>query len=449
MVTKRQSAVETYDPSAGIAPTELFATIDLQHGEPFQVRTASPARTGQTGSTLLFVALAPVESALTPTTYRPGTETWTVDARYPLSAYAAFAATQSHYVRAADPRLASYSAEIAAAQRGKAAAWKQLADGAITPKDLSDRLRSLNALIDSLGQARDAAATTTSSPFSIHENSLFAAPGTIYTLRFVPTVTHGQVAATLTTSGTGHGAVALRCGSASSSKMVSMAEDTSAYGKTVPGRARLTIRYDSSPFGVNTISIAASGSHMSGWSADQYLPAGVYRWKAARGSIDSVAIDGRVRPNAQPTTLASGYHHIVVSGDSHFGALEFASASFTPPSGAQQRPVSQLSPIAWATRVDRPTTLELAQISDGNWYAKVGSAKYEGYPCDLINTCFDVTASGNATVSRSLPPPTRLGLVLSFAAVLIALLAIAIPWSLRRATEIPERAVANASAPAP
>jgi hypothetical protein len=211
----------------------------------------------------------------------------------------------------------------------------------------------------------------------------------------------------------------------------------------------MNIRYDTPLFAVTNASITALGALMTGWSTDQYFPGGTYRWKVTGGSLTSLAIDGHAHQAGVPVTIATGNHHIVIAGDAKFSALAFTNTAFSLPPAPPQHPVTQLSPIAWATRVDGPGTLELGQISDGNWYTRIGGAVYHGYPCDLINTCFDVNSSGNAIVTRAIPAPIRLGFILSLAAILIAVLALAIPWALRRNVDVPERAIAKVSAPAP
>ncbi|MGR4065389.1 MAG: hypothetical protein ACLQPV_08070, partial [Vulcanimicrobiaceae bacterium] len=346
--TAHQNAVATFDPNAGVAPTDLFAKIDVARGGAIQIRTTAPEQTGQTAGTLLVLAgIAPIDSALSPTTSAPGSETWSVDARYPLSAYAAL---HSIAPIRSNPALAALQSEIVAAQRGKAAAWKELADGTLTPKDLSTRLKSLNTLIASLEGQRDAANASGAPGFAVRAGGMTAPAGTIVTMHVAPTVQTGEVIADVTTPATGQGTMTLRCGSASASKIVTAAQESVAVWRDAAQPCDLSIRYDAARFAINTISVSAAGTHMTGWGADQFFPSGTYRWRVAGGNIASLTIDGRAYPQNRPLAIAPGYHHLVLTGDSRFGEIAFTNQTFALPVPPAQHPVSQVSPIAWSSR---------------------------------------------------------------------------------------------------
>lgn len=253
------------------------------------------------------------------------------------------------------------------------------------------------------------------------ENVLVPSSGRVARMQVHPTVSGGPATAVIRPANSGAGAARLACGGAAVARRI-VGSPLSLSVSSPQQSCVLIVDYNSPSFGIESLTITASGTHYDRWTAQRFFSAGRYRWRCSGGGIDRLTIDGRGFAQNATLELRAGYHSIGLTGKASFGLLEFQQIAHAIPPPRAGSPVETLGPIAWETRLAAAGTLELAEVDDGNWYARAGHHDYGGYSCDLINTCFDVTSAGVALVTRRLPAPTELGLALSAAAVIGAVL---------------------------
>jgi hypothetical protein len=270
-----------------------------------------------------------------------------------------------------------------------------------------------------------------SSQVAVAAGTIRAFNGAVATIPFDPVFAGGLVTASLEVGG-GKGAAVLRCGDASdASAMGSGSENPGGASLAVarPGHAPcvLAVRWDSETLALKSVRIHATGPAIAGWSASQYFAAGRYLWSSPTTHGVTLAVNGRVWPRGQARDLASGTHVLtLVRAPAGMAPLLFSRLGIAPVPMPPQISVTQHSATSWNVHAAGATTLELAMMDDGNWYARMASGTTFGYRCDLINTCFDVPAAGDVYVSHRLPPLLALGLAITFAdlaAAVVALLA--------------------------
>ena len=166
-------------------------------------------------------------------------------------------------------------------------------------------------------------------------------------------------------------------------------------------------------------------------SAGQYFASGTYVWSSQARGI-GLSIDGRPWRTSSPMRLRGGLHRLVLTAQPFgFAPLLFARVDAAPLPPPSPITVAQRSATSWTVRTIGATTLELAQLDDGNWFARDAARTTFGYPCDLINTCFDVGA-GDAYVGRRLPPLLALGFAITLADLLVAFGVLYVPSFGRR-----------------
>lgn len=171
------------------------------------------------------------------------------------------------------------------------------------------------------------------------------------------------------------------------------------------GPCSLRLRWTTENFAVQSVDVRAFGGTLVGWSAEKSFPAGRYAWAPHGGPAPQLEIDGNPWPSGETISL-HGSHR-----------LTLANATVPVPAIRIERAGAWPLPSKGARG-----TLELAQLDDGNWFALSRGGRVAGYPCDLVNTCFDVAQTDAPSVGRRLPQALSLGLAVTLCDVLAALL---------------------------
>lgn len=268
-----------------------------------------------------------------------------------------------------------------------------------------------------------------SSDVAIASGTIRAFPGVTAELPFDPVFVRGRVTADVQVSG-GKGAAQLRCGTQSDRSDIGSGSENPGGAALVVERTQdvpcaLSVQWKSETMTLESVTVHARGAMIANWSAQQYFARGVYSWIGARSA--DLHIDGRAWPASAWMALTTGEH-----------LLTLRRAPMTMPplifqrAGAAKLPqppalgVEERSATSWSVHAPAGTTLELAQFDDGNWFARTKSQTTYGYPCDLVNACFNVEA-GDAYVSRRLPPILALGLTITILDVAIAIALLFLP----------------------
>jgi hypothetical protein len=112
--------------------------------------------------------------------------------------------------------------------------------------------------------------------------------------------------------------------------------------------------------------------------------------------------------------------------------LEFYRAGAWPLPKEPDASIVEHSSTAWTAHTTAPTTIEIAELNDGNWFARGSRSTDAGYECDLVNTCFDVGGAQNVSIGRTVPKPLLLGFVITISDVLVAALLVLVATSSRQ-----------------
>jgi hypothetical protein len=242
---------------------------------------------------------------------------------------------------------------------------------------------------------------------------LVAPEGTSATIAVRPSVFGGRVSARIGATGL-LGTVTLRCGGASQSLDMGVASRNAiAATLWVPearaDRCTLTVRWRSFDFGLRGVTFRATGRYAQNWETPQYLSAGSYSWSALRAKAPLLSVDGSVWNAGESRRFSAGRHRLSLP----HAIFPFASLVFRRQDSAAD--TARAMPV-----------LEAAHLDDGFWFAGAGASAARGYPCDLVNTCFDTASYG--PVVHAAPPPLALGLAVTAADILTctALAAIAL-----------------------
>ncbi len=282
-----------------------------------------------------------------------------------------------------------------------------------------------------------------SSDVAIASGTIRAFPGVTAELPFNPVFVHGRVTADVQVSG-GKGAAELRCGARSDRSDIGSGSENPGGAALVVERnedvpCALSVQWKSETMTLESVVVHARGAIVANWIAQQYFAGGVYRWTGSSGA--DLHVDGRPWPAKAPLALAAGEHALTLRrAPATMPPLLFVragtAASPLPPSIS----VEERSATSWSVHSPTATTLELAQLDDGNWFARTKAQRTFGYPCDLVNTCFDV-AAGDVYVGRRIPPILALGLTITVLDVAIAIGLLFLPelralWRRTRAARI-------------
>lgn len=267
-----------------------------------------------------------------------------------------------------------------------------------------------------------------SSDVAIASGAIRAFTGVTAELPFDPVFVHGRVTADVRVSG-GKGATKLRCGAQSDQSEVGSGSENPGGAALVVERTEdvpctLSVQWNSENMALEGVIVHARGAILRNWSAQQYFARGAYRW-TARGA--ELLVDGRAWPIGTPLALSAGQHLLTLRRISATSPpLIFRRVGVPPSAPLPDLSVEERSATSWTVRAPAAMTLELAQFDDGNWFARTQTHKTYGYPCDLVNTCFDVDA-GNVFVSRRIPPILALGLTITILDVAVAIALLFLP----------------------
>jgi hypothetical protein len=252
-----------------------------------------------------------------------------------------------------------------------------------------------------------------------------AFPGATAEIPFRPVFAGGRITAAVQVSG-GKGTAILRCGDR---------EDRGALGNGSenPGGAALAVErpnsvpcalrveWNSETLTIESVVIHARGTILANWSAKQYFGRGTYTWNAEATPGIQLAVDDRPWRLGTVHSLDAGWHTLtLVRAPGGMAPIVFRRVE-APTAPLPASVVDERSATNWHVTVPAATTLELAQFDDGNWFARTAAQTAFGYPCDLVNTCFDVPAA-TVDVGRRLSPLMALALWLTALDVVVALL---------------------------
>jgi hypothetical protein len=252
-----------------------------------------------------------------------------------------------------------------------------------------------------------------------------ARAGTIGEIPFAPAFAGGPVTVDIQFAG-GNGRIALRCGNAVDSVdagagTFNPSSTELLVTRTSASPCSVRIEWRSDEFALKSIRIRASGPVLTGWSAPQYFASGTYRWDSLGSAAPALDVDGiRWNPGA-PRTLAAGMHRLTFPRAlAPLPALRFLRAGAWPLPVPDAGAIAERSSTQWAAHPVAPATFEIAELNDGNWFARGSGPAIAGYECDLVNTCFDVPGSQEVSIGRTLPAPLALGFAISIADIIIA-----------------------------
>jgi hypothetical protein len=262
---------------------------------------------------------------------------------------------------------------------------------------------------------------------SMAAGSLRAPAGTSVEIPFHPDLTDGPVSVDLEFSG-GSGRAALRCGSASDTVDVGAGTQNPGSADLVLKRTdasscRLGITWLSGDFQFKFAHIKAAGSTLLGWTASQYFADGSYRWTPAGTHPAVLTVDGAPWKSGDSRHLSRGMHRLTIErGPAPLATLQFMRVGSWPLPNPASALVAERSSTAWTVRPAAPATLEIAELNDGNWFARGEKTEVSGYDCDLVNTCFDVGGPQDVSIGRRVPAALALGFLVSGLDVGIAIL---------------------------
>jgi len=252
---------------------------------------------------------------------------------------------------------------------------------------------------------------------------MFHAPaGTSATIRFAPHLSGGLVTVDLQFAGSG-GRATLRCGGAVDAVDVGAGTVNPASVDLSVGRpsdvpCSLRIDWLSADFQLRYAHIRATGSTLLGWRASQYFAAGSYRWMCDGRCGVVLDVDGRPWNAGGLRALSGGMHRLTIErAPAPLPPLRFYRSGAWPLPAPGDASIAQQSSSAWTARTSGAQTLEIAELNDGNWFARTGGTVKAGYECDLVNTCFDVSGAQDVAIGRTLPQPLALGFAITLADV--------------------------------
>ncbi|MBV8155594.1 MAG: hypothetical protein JOY98_14310 [Candidatus Eremiobacteraeota bacterium] len=259
---------------------------------------------------------------------------------------------------------------------------------------------------------------------AIASGALRAFPGVTAEIPFSPVFSRGRVTANVQVTG-GKGTAELRCGDRSDSSAVGSGSENPGGASLVVDRPQngacsLRLTWNSETLTLESVVIHARGTILSNWTAQQYFSRGSYAWNAVDGARVVLSVDGMPWQWGRALALASGKHALTLQrAPLGMRPLLFARRGITPLPPLPSIAVSERSATSWSVTTIAATTLELAELDDGNWYASSGGERTPGYPCDLVNTCVNVRA-GDAFVGRRVPWILALGLSITLLDMLVA-----------------------------
>jgi hypothetical protein len=251
---------------------------------------------------------------------------------------------------------------------------------------------------------------------------------TVATIPFRPDLQGGTVTADVKPV-SGDGFAELRCGAISDSSTFGAGTMNPtgvdlALTRSGNDACTLRVRWMSSDFAMKSVRIRAASRTLLNWSAPQYFAPGDYVWSARDAAAMDVTIDGRPWAAGRPLRLAGGIHNVVLRrAPLPVPTLHFARSGAWPLVAPGAAIVGR-SATEWNVRAPVATTVEVAQLNDGNWFASGPAYRASGYECDLVNTCLDVPAGVDVNIGRTLPHALALGMEitgLDIAAVILVL----------------------------
>jgi hypothetical protein len=256
--------------------------------------------------------------------------------------------------------------------------------------------------------------------------SAHARSGTVGTIPFQPDTNGGMVSADLATANSGH--FELRCGDQVDSLDSTTGSGVEHLAVRQPGNApcALRIAWAGPDLTIQSVALHVTLTTLRNWSARQYFPSGTYRWEDDSRGI-ALQLDGTPWAPGSPRELRAGTHVVTLArAPSQMPPLRFLREGAWPLRAAPAATVADVSSTNWNVGVAVPSTLELSQLDDGNWFARAASSRVAGYPCDLVNTCFDVPAGNGIRVGHTVPKALSLGLTITLLDVLAALIALGV-----------------------
>ncbi|MBV8489569.1 MAG: hypothetical protein JO199_03490, partial [Candidatus Eremiobacteraeota bacterium] len=170
---------------------------------------------------------------------------------------------------------------------------------------------------------------------------------------------------------------------------------------------------------VSSRSFDVPSAHGVDWSATQYFARGSYAWSSATSAV-ALSVDDRPWLRGNSAILNDGYHVLKVPSIRGLPPIVFRRLDAAATPAPSPIALAEQSATSWNVRTSAASTLELAELDDGNWFARGTSQTTYGYTCDLVNTCFDVDA-GDVYVSRRIPPLLALGYAITLADLAVAL----------------------------
>ncbi|MBC5799363.1 MAG: hypothetical protein GIW94_05240 [Candidatus Eremiobacteraeota bacterium] len=159
-----------------------------------------------------------------------------------------------------------------------------------------------------------------------------------------------------------------------------------------------------------------------------WLPRGIYTARifgdGVRQRAPSLLLDGRVAGH-EIRLGADGYHTVDLRQlSSRDRVLAFiGAAALAYHLGTVN--AHHVSTFDWRVYLNRSSALEVSSFPDGNWRLDSAAGKPQlGTRCDLINTCFLNVTAGDYRLHHTLPQSFRLGVLLTFITVAIAIIAL-------------------------
>jgi hypothetical protein len=154
-----------------------------------------------------------------------------------------------------------------------------------------------------------------------------------------------------------------------------------------------------------------------------WFPAGRYHagWFATDGTFVAAktSIDGRTSEGVS-AIHKSGLHSV---GAPPLGATLFVLIEVGTPTAPRQQSIGEKrSATTWDVDVAKTGTVRATVLNDKWWSLDGAGSHFDGYDCDLVDTCFEAVPPGRYVLHHRWPFAVTFGIFASLAVLLLAAL---------------------------